>query len=189
MVHNEKTTIELTIRDRDYELKISTKTFGTFAGEAYLIKIARLLTKNFAAFGGVEMDGTTLKNIDVSFVCKSLYESLDEKQIVNLVNGLMDNTRIQFVYDDNLDSEFTTQEYNLGKPKELDLAFSGKLSAIYDVLKFILEVNFEDFLSRLGNLSGNLQEKFQEITQKVQAVQEAVKNNSVKLSGKLSKES
>lgn len=189
MLFTEKTEFELELRGNNYKIEVSTKSFGTFMSEQIFLKTVKQLTKLLGFSGGIELDGIDLKNIDLGFICNSLYENINENDIQKLITDIVSNTHIQYLFEGEREHENSSPIYNLQKKSDLDSAFAGKLSVLYDVIKFVMEVNFSDFLSRL-KLSGKMNEKFKEVVEKVKAVTEATKSGAIKLSGKqTSKES
>lgn len=186
MIRCETHEIETMIKDDDYKIIIAVKTFGTFFAEDVFLRIIKIITKLLGASGGIELKDSNLENIDIGYICNSLYENINVDEIKKLIKDIVDNTSIQYIYDNDEKHEKSSLVYNLGNKKDFDEAFSGKLSLLYDTIKFVLEENYSDFLSRL-NLS-KIKERFKEGMEKIKAVQEAAKTGTINLSGAKLKE-
>jgi hypothetical protein len=119
-------------------LKLKVELVGVFAPA-----ISSLISKG----GAISLDSET----DINGAIESLVMSLTEAKFESLSKKLM--TRANVCFDGN------PQMQPLTNDKNFDYAFQQNLLTFYKVVWFVIEVNYKDFLGKMGNI-GDLKKTF-----------------------------
>jgi hypothetical protein len=119
--------------------------------------------------GDLELDGCSL-----SQAIEKLMEQLGEQEFINLIQRLLKNVTANLVKDGKpLQFSFIEQQFETA----LDVVFTGQLFSIYQVILFVLEVNYPDFFDKLAPGIGS---RIKKMATSVPA-EEGLKNESGKL--------
>lgn len=127
------TTIE--IGEKSY--KVVVTAFPARRAIKMQIKIARLITPLLANIDTSDKSEIT-KSLNSGTIASALKGSLDEDKIEKLILELLETTTV-----DN-------QVIGKGNEVHFDMLFAGELGLLFDVIKFVVEVNFSSFLEKLG---------------------------------------
>jgi len=119
-------------------LKLKVELVGVFAPA-----LSSLISNG----GNVSLDSEA----DINGAIETLFMSLDENKFESLSKKLMVRANVCF--------EGNPQMQPLTNDKNFDYAFQQNLITFYKVVWFILQVNYKDFLGKMGNI-GDLKETF-----------------------------
>tara|TARA_Y100000310_G_C20703455_1_gene832276 strand:+ start:7913 stop:8344 length:432 start_codon:yes stop_codon:yes gene_type:complete len=127
--------------------KVETKTIDGKAVEVTAfparmgLKLQVKLVKTIFPLIGLSQDMNIKDSSQVINNLATSLSSLEDEKVEDLVLELLSNT----VLDNK----------TIGEPHNFDVVFSSDYGLLFDVLKFVLEVNYSSFLSKIGisNLS------------------------------------
>lgn len=119
-------------------LKLKVELVGVFAPA---------LSSLISSGGAVSLDSET----DINGAIETLVMSLDENKFESLSKKLM--TRANVCFDGSPKMQPLTDNNNF------DYAFKQSLLTFYKVVWFVIQVNYKDFLAKMGNI-GDLKETF-----------------------------
>ena len=137
----EKTTIQCDGEDHN----IVVSSFPAMQGLKIQLKISKLVLPVLGNFLKDNesldklSDGSILSKIDVGKISKALMSSLDEKTFGKLVLEMLSGTRVN--------------DKEVGNSGIFDLVFTAKFDLLFDVIKFVMEVNFKSFLDKFNIFS------------------------------------
>jgi hypothetical protein len=100
------------------------------------LKLQVKLVKTIFPLIGLAQGDDTLDSSQIINKLATSLSSLDDNSVEALVLELLDNT----VLDNK----------TVGETHHFDIVFSADYGMLFDVLKFVLEVNYSSFLSKIG---------------------------------------
>ena len=122
---------EKTINGKAVEVTAFPARFG--------LKLQVKLVKTIFPLIGLSQDVSSQDNSQVINNLATSLSSLQDDQVEELVLQLLSNTV--------LDSK------TVGEAHHFDIVFSADYGMLFDVIKFVLEVNYSSFLSKIGTFN------------------------------------
>jgi len=129
----EQTVIEIGEKSH----KVEVAAFPARKAIKIQIKLARFIAPLLANIDTSDTSKIT-QSLNSSTIASALKGSLDEEKIEKLILELLEVTTI-----DN-------KVIGTGNEPQFDIIFAGEFGLLFDVIKFVLEVNFGSFLEKLG---------------------------------------
>lgn len=135
---------------------IDGKTFivdpmGAMQALKLKVELVGIFAPALASLVSSGKDITLDSETDITGAIETLVTALDDTKFEKLTNKLM--TRAYVCFDEN------PQMQPLTDNKNFDYAFKQNLMTFYKVVWFVVEVNYKDFLGKMGNI-GDLKKTF-----------------------------
>ena len=161
-------TITFKRASQEYKIDAKVETFYTQEAQKIISELINLLKKC-----GVEIS----QKLDYSTVIKALFNNFSFDESIGMVRKLLNKTKIAFKKSKDSQDNEDVHEFDLSDDDDYDKVFAGALTLQYDVVKYVMEVNFSDLKS--GGIEGMIQKLFNWVGKMMDKVMDSIPQDSL----------